>query len=109
MDIIKPVSYTHLDVYKRQSYDAGLSSVEPGELKGYIWIDYNYDGIKNDTKPSQNGMSDSILKDIQVNIKQYVVSESAGHKVYTENTSFVHAPALTDSEGQYNFKNLPAY
>ncbi len=111
-DLVVTVSGQSYDILQHQdisSYDAGLSSVEPGELKGYIWIDYNYDGIKNDTKPSQNGMSDSILKDIQVNIKQYVVSESAGHKVYTENTSFVHAPALTDSEGQYNFKNLPAY
>ena len=44
MRSIKPVSYTHLDVYKRQAiYDAGVKEISRNgvdEKDGFIWPSY---------------------------------------------------------------------
>ena len=37
IDRIKPVSYTHLDVYKRQGYMSAFID-QKSELNGYNWL-----------------------------------------------------------------------
>ena len=45
MQIWRPVSYTHLDVYKRQFMSVGLPILLILVIQGSIWVNFAFPGI----------------------------------------------------------------
>ena len=86
-----PVSYTHLDVYKRQlEYQAMLTTIKP-EVPGHFWFDYSFE--KNIIILDEQVDLD-IPADKQVTVAsahddpQPTITNAAGRKLY--HLSLIH-------------------
>lgn len=91
----------HQDI---KDYDAGLTAIDPGTIRGQVWIDQNYDGIQDDDEESLEG--------IKVKLVRYLVTQdSDGKFVYTKDEDFdkdtaVTKETMTDKDGKYSFTKL---
>lgn len=105
----RTIRYDFLQHDDKDSYDVGLAAVKAGRIEGSVWIDYDYDGIKNDLEYLINEPDKEILKGVKLDLKRYIVSEdTSGNKVFTLDTSFIKQ-VETDEKGNYVFEDIATY
>jgi hypothetical protein len=91
-----------------KNYDAGLKLYDTGNLDGIVWLDYNYDGIRDDDEVigSEPTPEEELLSKVKVKIKGYYYDGG----VWKDAAWLKDDSALTlgtDNFYHYEFSDLP--
>ena len=96
------------------NFDAGFKDYESGKLDGIVWLDDNYDGIRDANETIADGTklnsNQSRLKEVKAQVKGYYYDNGTWHEApdtWTTNSKEVLLKLNSDGYYHYTFDDLP--
>lgn len=100
-----------------KNFDAGFKDYESGKIDGIVWLDTNYDGIRdtNEKIADKDNLTDNekLLEKIKAQIKGYYYDDGKWHDASASGAKVqwtvdnVELKLADDGYYHYTFKNLP--